>query len=349
MAYHKAPLELVVKQVVFIKPSKPTPSSVLSLSTLDNRPDLNSLCHTVHVYRSLINESEPSSPIAQIQQDPAHVIKEALAKAMIYYYPLAGRLVKHTDGKLRVNCSADGVPFLEANATNCHLSSLHYLDNTDMEIAKHLVFDLPSHVDENGHYYQYPLVFKVTKFPCGGFTIGMGLSHAVCDGTGASQFFRAIIEIARGERARRHLLDSNLLEGYYGNVIVDADVILTVRELNEKRLSHVVRLFRESMKVALCDMCGMVQEGFNIEGIGACTTISDWRHLDFMENVDFGCNEVVNMVPSPCDMFGSVDICIFLPPCILDHSMKGGVRIFISLPSAAMPKFREEMEVLNHI
>ncbi|RHN67797.1 putative transferase [Medicago truncatula] len=38
----------------------------------------------------------------------------------------------------------------------------------------------------------------VTKFLCGGFTIGMGLSHAICDGFGASQIFRAIVELGSG-------------------------------------------------------------------------------------------------------------------------------------------------------
>ncbi|RHN67808.1 putative taxadien-5-alpha-ol O-acetyltransferase [Medicago truncatula] len=107
---------------------------------------------------------------------------------------LAGRMVKHADdGKLRVNCNPNaenyGVPFLEAIA-NCTLSSINYLDNTDTEIAKHLVLD----PEEKA----YPLVFKVTKFLCGGFTIGMGVLHAICDGVGASQFFKAIIELARG-------------------------------------------------------------------------------------------------------------------------------------------------------
>ena len=71
------------------------------------------------------------------------MIKEALSKALFYYYPLAGKLVKHTDGKLRIHCNADGVPFIEAIA-NCKLSSIHYLDGSDAETAKHLAFDLPS-------------------------------------------------------------------------------------------------------------------------------------------------------------------------------------------------------------
>ncbi|CAJ1960518.1 unnamed protein product [Sphenostylis stenocarpa] len=455
MAPQKASFKLDMKEVVLIKPSKPTPSSFLSLSTIDNIPDLNSLCQTVHVYRSATHDyDEPGCPNGQFL-DPVQVIKAALSKALFYYYPLAGRLVKHTDGKLRINCSAEGVPFLEANAS-CHLSSLHYLDGTDMESAKHLVFDLPCQ-DKSGD--QYPLVFKVTKFPCGGFTIGMGLSHAVCDGVGASQFFRAIIELARGKSepsvkpvwererlvgsitehplqidsldeastavspflptkvlmhecikvdsesirglkmslmkesgdnesftsfeslaayvwrsrsralkmsddgkvmlnitvgVRRNLLDP-LPEGYYGNAVVDAEVILTMRELNERPLYEVVKLIRESKRVAcnsgyvrnFIDTLETEQKDFNLEGSGSFTTMTDWRNLGFLEKVDFGFQELVNTVPAPRDMFESVDLCIFSPLCNLDSSMKGGFRIFVSLPSAALLKFKEEMEALN--
>nr|KYP76175.1 3'-N-debenzoyl-2'-deoxytaxol N-benzoyltransferase [Cajanus cajan] len=324
-----------------------------------------------------------------------------------------------------------------------------------MESAKHLVFDLPTY-DESG----YPLVFKVTKFPCGGFTIGMGLSHAVCDGVGASQFLRAIIDFARGKKepavkpvwererlvgtitkqplqidyvdetsaavspflptkllmhecikvdsesitrlkmslmkegdigesftgfeslaayvwrsrvralklshdgrimlnitvgVRRQMLDPPLPEGYYGNAIVDADIILTVRELNEKPLHEVVRLIRESKRVA-CNVdyvrkyintLETEQEDLDVKGSGAFFTMTDWRHLGFLENLDFGFEELVNTVPAPCDMFGSVDLCIFSSLSKLDSSMKGGVRIFVSLPCDAMIKFKEEMEALS--
>jgi omega-hydroxypalmitate O-feruloyl transferase len=56
------------------------------------------------------------------------------------------------------------------------------------------VLDFPSPQDKT-----YPLVFMVTKFLCGGFTIGMGVSHALCDGFGISQFFKAIVELANGK------------------------------------------------------------------------------------------------------------------------------------------------------
>ena len=168
------------KDVVLVKPSKPTSSCVLSLSSIDNNPNLEPLCHTVYVYRSNIDSSFYNNN----QVDPACLITEALSKALVYYYPLAGKLKKKSNGKLQINCTADGVPFLVANA-NCKLSSLHYLDGVGVEVTKQFVFDFSSEGDSGYH----PLVMQVTKFSCGGFTIGMSLSHSVCDGFGAAHFF----------------------------------------------------------------------------------------------------------------------------------------------------------------
>jgi spermidine dicoumaroyl transferase len=176
MENHKKSLSLSLdtKDIVIVKPSKPTPSEILSLSTIDNDPNINILCQTIYVYK-------PNLDIPNDQKDPACVIKEALSKALVYYYPLAGKITTLDDGKLGINCNGDGVPFLESNA-NCELSSLHYLEGIDVPTAQKLVFDNPSQDQTSPH----PLVFKVTKFLCGGFTIGMGLSHSVCDGFGAS-------------------------------------------------------------------------------------------------------------------------------------------------------------------
>jgi len=40
------------------------------------------------------------------------VIKEALSVALFYYYPLAGKLIRHADGKFRINCTSEGIPRL---------------------------------------------------------------------------------------------------------------------------------------------------------------------------------------------------------------------------------------------
>ncbi|KAK2433788.1 spermidine coumaroyl-CoA acyltransferase [Trifolium repens] len=455
MENHKTPFSLCLdtKDVVIVKPSKPTPSEILSLSTIDNDPNINILCQTIYVYKA-------NHDFTNDQKDPACVIKEALSKALVYYYPLAGKITTLDDEKLGINCNGDGVPFLESNA-NCELSSLHYLEGIDVPTAQKLVFDNPSQDQTSPH----PLVFKVTKFLCGGFTIGMGLSHSVCDGFGASKFYRALVELASGknepslkpiwERERligksdlkeepfkflidktslatspflptkeishecfslhgetikmlkiklmkesgddnmmkesfttletlgayvwrskvralklnndgktifclaigvRKLLDPPLHEGYYGNAFVASNVVLKVKELNEKPLFEVVKLIKESKKLALnneyirnsINMLETMRKGkIKIKGTGASLVLTDWRQLGLLQEVDFGWKSSVNIVPVPWNMFGFVDLCLFLPPSNLNPLMKGGVRIFVSLPKASMAKFKEEMEFLK--
>ncbi|MED6218951.1 hypothetical protein PIB30_031291 [Stylosanthes scabra] len=454
MENKEKPLKIIKQDVVLVKPSKPTPSSVLPLSTIDNRPELNTLCQTIHIFQTPNNIT---------QRDLVLKIKEAISEALFYYYPLAGRLVKHADGKLRIHCRADGVPYVETTA-NCNLSSLHYLNGSDRENAKHLAFN--SNAFENG--YQYPLGIKVTKFLCGGFAIGIAASHAVFDGNGGSQFFKAIAELVSGKsepdvkpvwererlngsitehplqspmdeasaavspylptttlvhecfkvdsksikrlkvsltneisdnidslegesftsfealgayvwrsrtRAlklnsdgktslaivvglrRNHSLVPPLPEGYYGNAFVDPKVVLTVKELNEMPLSHVVKMINEAKKLGFSreyiknhidtTETKTKTEQFDYQGIGASMVLSSWFYLGMLENMDLGWAKPVNMVPAPRDVFGTVGLWIFTPPSDLDPSMNGGVRIFVSLPSDAMPKFKEEMEALK--
>ncbi|KAL3610128.1 hypothetical protein D5086_001148 [Populus alba] len=49
--------------------------------------------------------------------DPVKVIRDALAHALVYYYPLAGRLKEGDSRKLMVDCTREfGVLFIEADA-----------------------------------------------------------------------------------------------------------------------------------------------------------------------------------------------------------------------------------------
>ncbi len=443
------------KDGVLVKPSKPTSSCVLSLSSIDNNPNLEPLCHTVYVHRSNIDSSFYNNN----QADPACLIREALSKALVYYYPLAGKLKKKSNGKLQINCTADGVPFLVANA-NCKLSSLHYLDGVGVEVTKQFVFDFSSEGDSGYH----PLVMQVTKFSCGGFTIGMSLSHSVCDGFGAAHFFRAVAELPSGKsvpsvkpvwkrerlvgtpteeplqliekratslatspylpntdllhecfyvsndsikrlkmslmqecgsetlkesfttievlgayvwrsrfRARklnpdgkimfwliveiRNILNPPLPVGYYGNAFASAKVELLGGELNEVPLSKLVKLIKASKKVAsnsdnimhsldVLETCSQLDIKFDAGG--SSMVLTDWRQLGLLEEVDFGWKGSINIIPLPWNMFGYVDMCLFLPPSNVNPSMKDGVRVFVSLPRAAMAKFKEEMEAFKH-
>jgi hypothetical protein len=54
----------------------------------------------------------------------AAALKEALAKVLVTYYPLAGEVVSNADGEPEVLCSGRGVDFTEASADDAELREL---------------------------------------------------------------------------------------------------------------------------------------------------------------------------------------------------------------------------------
>ena len=90
-----------------IRPAKPTPNETLYLSNIDDQIGLRNHIPFVHFY----------PPNAAMQgQDPAMLLKEALSKALVHYYPVAGRLRNAAKGKLVVECDGEGVIFRQADA-----------------------------------------------------------------------------------------------------------------------------------------------------------------------------------------------------------------------------------------
>ncbi|XP_049349749.1 methanol O-anthraniloyltransferase-like [Solanum verrucosum] len=58
-------------------------------------------------------------------KDPAKIIKDGLSKTLVFYYPLAGRLIEGPNKKLMVNCNSEGIMFIEVDA-NVELDKLDY-------------------------------------------------------------------------------------------------------------------------------------------------------------------------------------------------------------------------------
>ncbi|WJZ83070.1 hypothetical protein VitviT2T_002781 [Vitis vinifera] len=109
MASSSSPLVFSVKRCApeFVRPTNPTPREVKQLSDLDDQEGLRFQVPVIMFY--------PNNPLMK-GKDPAKVIKEALGKALVYYYPFAGRLIEGDNRKLMVDCTGEGVLFIEADA-----------------------------------------------------------------------------------------------------------------------------------------------------------------------------------------------------------------------------------------
>ncbi|GAA0172685.1 transferase [Lithospermum erythrorhizon] len=161
-----------------VAPINPTPSEVLDLSFIDKLPVLRCYARTLHVFKHGPNA--------------AQIIRMGLSKALVPYYPLAGRL-KESENELQIDCSGEGVWFVEASA-DCKLDDVDYFDD-----AMTIPYDklLPEYLPEGTRVDPLVLV-QVTKFECDGFVMGLTFCHSICDGLGAAQFLNAVGEFAKG-------------------------------------------------------------------------------------------------------------------------------------------------------
>ncbi|TYI81030.1 hypothetical protein E1A91_D05G126400v1 [Gossypium mustelinum] len=123
--------------------------------------------------------------------DP-QVMKEALSKALVPFYPMAGRLKRDEDGRIEIDCNGEGVLFVEAE-TNSVID-----DFGDFAPTLELRQLIPT-VDYSGGISTYPLlVLQVTYFKCGGASLGVGMQHHAADGYSGLHFINTWSDMARG-------------------------------------------------------------------------------------------------------------------------------------------------------
>ncbi|XP_051200287.1 hydroxycinnamoyltransferase 4-like [Lolium perenne] len=161
---------LPVVESCLVAPSDETPRRGLWLSPLDLVLATRGHTPLVHVYGA--------SDVAGFF-DVAR-LKESMAKALVPFYPLAGRLGADSDGRVQIDCNAEGALFVVAR-------SEHTVDD----------FSDPSPSPELTKLFaprvQPPsvmLAIQVTFLRCGGVVFGTAVHHAIVDGSSMFHFTR---------------------------------------------------------------------------------------------------------------------------------------------------------------
>ncbi|KAK4794864.1 hypothetical protein SAY86_012858 [Trapa natans] len=165
---------------VMVTPVSETPGGYYFLSCLDQ--DIPFPMLTIYSYRTG-NETV------------ADVLKQSLAKVLLHYYPLAGTMSLDSRGRFVVECTKNGVPFVEAVADRT-VDSLGDLRVPNEDTTRKLIYMDP----KAKSYIELPLLtVQVTKFKCGGFTLGIAISHTVVDGVSGMNFVNSWAEVARDQ------------------------------------------------------------------------------------------------------------------------------------------------------
>ncbi|KAG8388101.1 hypothetical protein BUALT_Bualt02G0091200 [Buddleja alternifolia] len=176
--------ELTVKQSqpTLVPPADETKKGLYFLSNLDQ--NIAVIVRTIYCFKSDEKGNE----------NAIEIIKDALSKVLVHYYPLAGRLTISPEMKLIVDCTGEGALFVEAEA-DCELEQLGDITRPDPVTLGKLVYDVPG---AKNVLEIPPLVAQVTKFKCGGFVLGLCMNHCMFDGIGAMEFVNAWGQTARG-------------------------------------------------------------------------------------------------------------------------------------------------------
>lgn len=175
-----------VKSAALIPPSGPTQTHILKLSAIDSQLFLRFTIEYLLIYR--LNGEDKEAIIRRV--------KAALGRALVPYYPLAGRIRARPDGScLEVVCRGQGAVFIEATA-----------DFTVSDFEK-----APRYVTE----WRQLLALQVTDVVAGapplmvqmtwlsdGLAVGVGFSHCICDGVGSVEFLNLFAKLAAGDNTR---------------------------------------------------------------------------------------------------------------------------------------------------
>nr|GEX04972.1 chloramphenicol acetyltransferase-like domain-containing protein [Tanacetum cinerariifolium] len=162
-------MNVVVKESTMVRPAEETPNTNLWNSNLDLMVK-NFHTQMLFFYRS----NGAASNFFDVK-----VMKEALSKVLVPFYPVAGRLKEDQDGRIEIDCQGQGVLFVEAESDGLlddfgvgldhHLadgqSMMHFI-NSWSEMARGLDLTLPPFIDRTLLRARYPPqpVFKHIEF-----------------------------------------------------------------------------------------------------------------------------------------------------------------------------------------
>ncbi|XVF35580.1 hypothetical protein REPUB_Repub18cG0158200 [Reevesia pubescens] len=174
-------MEINVKGSSLICPAQDTPKERQWISNLDE------VMTTYHVLLLYFYKPNGSSDFFKAQ-----VLKEALSKTLVPFYPMAGRLGRDGSGRLEIECNAEGVLWIEAETTSA-------IDDLGEFVPSLKLRQLVPTVDYSKDTSSYPLVMaQVTTFKCGGVSLGIGTHHTLADGTSCLHFINSWSDTARG-------------------------------------------------------------------------------------------------------------------------------------------------------
>ncbi|KAK4729235.1 hypothetical protein R3W88_022223 [Solanum pinnatisectum] len=173
MAHKTMPISITHHKPKLVVPSIITPHEIKHLSEIDDQGSTRFHVSLLmfYKYNSIMED-----------KDPAKIIKDGLSKTLV------------ANKKLIVNCNGEGVLFIETDA-NVELDKLGDSIKPPCPYLDLLLHNVPG---SNGIIGCPLLLIQVTRFSCGGFTVGFRANHTMVDAYGIKIFLNALSELVQG-------------------------------------------------------------------------------------------------------------------------------------------------------
>ncbi|XP_059064524.1 BAHD acyltransferase DCR-like [Cryptomeria japonica] len=186
MAEEAAETIVKVRTMCMVKPTIPPPTQTMFLSNLDLFWIGVDKVQSLFFYKL--------SPLIEY---PSVIqgLKKSLSSILVYFYPLAGRLITGESGRTEVDLTDGGVVFKEASA------SVQFEDMEKDGFRRKPFFEkLAPEVDlsTNENHSKPLLSIQVTAFEGSGICIGTTVHHVVADGNSFHYFMKSWAECSRG-------------------------------------------------------------------------------------------------------------------------------------------------------
>ncbi|XP_074286152.1 acyltransferase GLAUCE-like [Silene latifolia] len=182
--------------VTLISPKDLVPPEIIFLSNIDQAVTFP--VETLYFFQVEEDKKAPTNDIAE-------KVKKATCELLIPYYFMAGRLKFNGDlHKLELVCNNVGIPFVSAS------SKLMLSDLGDLSLPNPTFGYFIHRPNVYGKLDERPLLtIKVTRFKCGGFSVGFLTSHAILDGKAACEMFLNLVSICKGEGLKFPVICNN--------------------------------------------------------------------------------------------------------------------------------------------
>ncbi|PON84326.1 Transferase [Trema orientale] len=127
----------------------------------------------IHVPTISFYRATPQKWLTQNNTTLSNILRQSLSRALVTFFPLAGRLRWSSidTNHLELDCNAKGAEFIEAESksrlddfASSHECHDHLFPNVNYSLP---LQDIPV------------MLVQLTRFACGGFSLGVSISHAI--------------------------------------------------------------------------------------------------------------------------------------------------------------------------